>query len=89
VPADHRRGERYSASFWIIGVSTAVGQIAFTRMKCSAGSQARVLVSESTAALVAEYPPRPALEISAAPELVSAIDPPLPAAIIRGIAGVG
>ena len=47
------RNDRCSASFWIIGVSTAVGQIALTRMKCSASSQASVSFSASTPALAA------------------------------------
>ena len=47
------RNDLHSASFWIIGVSTAVGQIAFTRMKCGASSQASVFTSDKTPALAA------------------------------------
>jgi hypothetical protein len=47
------RKARYSASFWIIGVSHAVGQTALTRMKCPASSHARVRVRDRTPDLAA------------------------------------
>ena len=45
------RNSRYVASFWIIGVSTWVGWMLLTRMKCGASSRASVRISPTTPCL--------------------------------------
>ncbi len=72
-----------SAAGLVIGVSTAPGHMALTRIPFAASSTAATLVSPSTACLVAAYAPTNAMPVSPVYEEVLTMVPP-PAASISG-----